>query len=176
MNNNSRSDKVSKRRRFTIDEADTNGYLNTKKEALYKKMIWELLNKDYTTQNQQPKKNQKTPKPNKNKKRAAVASQVDMDVEKQKKKKKKKNLGSKVNFDALEKETGSDPEEEEEEKGAGKLGEVDETESCGGDGDVDYRDGFQEENENNEDVDYGDYVYREGEEEEYGCDDNDEDY
>ncbi|KAK1569146.1 hypothetical protein Q3G72_033142 [Acer saccharum] len=172
--NNSRSDKVSKRRRFTIDEADTNGYLNTKKEALYKKMIWELLNKDYTIQNQQPKKNQKTPKPNNNKKRAAAASQVDMDAKEQKKKKKKKNLGSKVNFDALEKETGSDPEEEEEEKGAGKLGEVDETESCGGDGD--YRDGFQEENENNEDVDYGDYVYREGEEEEYGCDDNDEDY
>ncbi|KAI9194981.1 hypothetical protein LWI28_010570 [Acer negundo] len=169
-NDNSRSDKVSKRRRSTIDEADINGYLNTKKEALYKKMIWELLNKDYTTQKQQPKKNQKPPKPKNNKKIAAAASQVDMDAEEQKK---KKNLGSKVNFDALEKETGSDPEEE---KGAVKLGEVDETESRGGDGDCDYKDGFQEENENNEDVDYGDYVYREGEEEEYGCYDNDEEY
>ncbi|TXG73089.1 hypothetical protein EZV62_001668 [Acer yangbiense] len=168
-NDNSRSDKVSKRRRSTIDEADINGYLNTKKEALYKKMIWELLNKDYTTQKQQPKKNHKPPKPNNNNKRTADASQVDMDAEEQKKKKKKKNLGSKVNFDALEKETGSDPEEEED-KGAGKLGKVDETESRGGDGDGDYRDGFQVENENNEDVDYGDYVYREGEEEEYGRD------
>ncbi|KAK2641470.1 hypothetical protein Ddye_023233 [Dipteronia dyeriana] len=167
---NSRSDKVSKRRRSTIDEADINGHLNTKKEALYKKMIWEILNKDYTTQKQQPKKTQKPPKPNNNNKKAAAASQVDMDAEEQKKK--KKNLGSKVNFDALEKETGSDPEEEE--KGTGKLGEVDETESCGGDGD--YRHGFQEKNENNEDVDYGVYVYREDEEEEYGCDDNDEEY
>ncbi|XVF39974.1 hypothetical protein PTKIN_Ptkin01aG0076000 [Pterospermum kingtungense] len=74
------------------------GYLNNKKEMLFKKLVWEAMNKDY------PKKRRKVATAKKSTSaQKAVASRMGKGKEEEKEKENKKRLSSKINYDALEK-------------------------------------------------------------------------
>ncbi|PPS14485.1 hypothetical protein GOBAR_AA06085 [Gossypium barbadense] len=96
-----------------INDAEITGYLNNKKEMLFKKFIWEAMNKDYQ------KKKQSKPATRKNSSaRKAVGSRMEKVTEEEVVEKKKvffRGLSSKINYDALEK-LNNEPEEKDSEK------------------------------------------------------------
>ncbi|KAB2025776.1 hypothetical protein ERO13_D06G146200v2 [Gossypium hirsutum] len=94
---------------FDINDAEITGYLNNKKEMLFKKLIWEAMNKDY-----QKKKQRKPATRKKSSARKAVDSRMEK-VTEEEVLEKKKGLSSKINYDALEKLT-NEPEERDSEK------------------------------------------------------------
>ncbi|ONI11385.1 hypothetical protein PRUPE_4G104400 [Prunus persica] len=78
-----------------IDDAEVVGYLNSKQAALFKRMIWEAMNKDYDKEKSRKrarmaKKATRAKKPEK-----AVKVSTVMDT--------KNRLSSKINYDALDK-------------------------------------------------------------------------
>ncbi|KAK6264373.1 hypothetical protein QUC31_012519 [Theobroma cacao] len=87
-----------------IDDAEITGYLNNNTEMLFKKMVWEAMNKDYRKQKQK--------KPTTGKKSTSAKKAVASRMEKRKEegKENKKRLSSKINYDALEK-LSDEPEE-----------------------------------------------------------------
>ncbi|XVF87030.1 hypothetical protein PTKIN_Ptkin18bG0088000 [Pterospermum kingtungense] len=86
-----------------IDDTEITGCLNDKRQMLFKKLVWEAINKDYR---------KKQGKPAKGKKSTSAKTDVFSRTEKEKEEKKenRKGLSSKINYDALEKLTG-EPEE-----------------------------------------------------------------
>lgn len=80
-----------------IDDAEVAPYLNTKKEAFYKSIIWEAMNKDYAKGKSRKRARQpkKAAPPNK-----AVKISTEMDN--------KKRPSSKINYDALKKLSDED--------------------------------------------------------------------
>ncbi|MBA0598221.1 hypothetical protein Gorai_007994, partial [Gossypium raimondii] len=92
-----------------INDAEVTGYLNNNKEMLFKKLIWEAMNKDY-----QKKKQRKPATRKKSSARKAVDSRMEK-VTEEEVVEKKKGLSSKINYDALEKLT-NEPEERDSEK------------------------------------------------------------
>ncbi|XP_021294611.1 uncharacterized protein LOC110424381 isoform X3 [Herrania umbratica] len=80
-----------------IDDAEITGYLNNNTEMLFKKMVWEAMNKDYRKQKQK--------KPTMGKKSTSAKKAVASRMEKRKEEEKenKMRLSSKINYDALEK-------------------------------------------------------------------------
>lgn len=150
-----------------IDDAEIKGYFNTRKEMIYKKIIWEVMNKEYL---QGKREKREEPRNKKNKKSAAERTndeskkkkRVEHEME-EKKKMKKQRLGSKINFDVLEKQEG------EEEKGGRKVEtETEVSEKYV----VETEENYSEENEQN---DY-ENVYYEGEKDEEQGYNFDEDY
>ncbi|MBA0723442.1 hypothetical protein Golax_004021, partial [Gossypium laxum] len=114
-----------------INDAEITGYLNNKKEMLFKKLIWEAMNKDYQKNSKKErrevvekketdylseylKKQRKPATRKKSSARKAVDSRMEK-VTEEEVVEKKKGLSSKINYDALEKLT-NEPEERDSEK------------------------------------------------------------
>ncbi|XWS19961.1 hypothetical protein CRYUN_Cryun31cG0060600 [Craigia yunnanensis] len=81
-----------------IDDAEITGYLNNKTEMLFKKLVWEAMNKDYPKKQRKPATGKKSTYAKK-----AVASRTGKGKEEEKEN--RKRLSSKINYDALEKLT-----------------------------------------------------------------------
>ncbi|XP_021802237.1 uncharacterized protein LOC110746331 [Prunus avium] len=78
-----------------IDDAEVVGYLNSKQAALFKRMIWEAMNKDYDKgKSRKRARMAKKAAPAKKSEKAVKVSTV-MDT--------KNRLSSKINYDALDK-------------------------------------------------------------------------
>lgn len=147
-----------------IDDAEIKGYLNTKKDMIYKNIIWEILNKRYL-QGESQKQKQKQPGKEKNEKSegAKRKKRINDEIEEEKK---KQRLSSKVNFDVLEKLEEDEGEEEGGNKNE-KVKTIVESEENYGEEEDDYGDAIggyhgNEEDEVegysfNEDWDYEDY-------------------
>ncbi|XP_031280936.1 myb-like protein X [Pistacia vera] len=143
-----------------IEEAEFNGYFNTKKEMIYKNIIWDLLNKSHNEKNK-AQKQEKMKKDDKRKRHASRTNHEEDDNQR----KKKRRLSSKVNYDVLEKLMNDDattPEPVKTERECKEEKTV-ERESCGEGDEVENGN----ENEEDEDVDYGNIYYGDEDEEEY---------
>ncbi|XP_021823719.1 uncharacterized protein LOC110764964 [Prunus avium] len=78
-----------------IDDAEVVGYLNSKQAALFKRMIWEAMNKDYDKG--------KSRKRARMAKKAAPAKKLEKAVKVSTVMDTKNRLSSKINYDALDK-------------------------------------------------------------------------
>ncbi|XP_039070460.1 uncharacterized protein LOC120217438 isoform X2 [Hibiscus syriacus] len=141
-----------------INDAEISGYLNNKTEMLFKKLMWEAINKCYAKKKIKPATEKESSAKN------AVAGR--MASVKEKEPENKKRLSSKINYDALEKLTDGIPEEVTEKpkelsKGTSKF-EVRDFEEDN------YSDELESENANL-------YSYAD-EEEEYDCREGYDDY
>lgn len=154
--------KVSKRV-AAIEASEINGYFNTKKEMIYKSIIWDLLNKSHNEKT----KTRKQEKTKKDDKRKRLAARTNHDEEDDNENKKKRRLSSKVNYDVLEKLMNDKKITPEPEKIDRECKEKD----------VEKEISFEVEeveNEEDEEVDYGNIYY--GDEDEEDFNNYDEDY
>ncbi|XVF27187.1 hypothetical protein REPUB_Repub14bG0085200 [Reevesia pubescens] len=95
-----------------INDAEISGYLNNKTEMLFKKLVWEAMYKDYPKKQRKPATGKKPASVKK-----AVASRMEKGKEEQKEN--KKRLSSKINYDALVKQTDQPNEVTEKAKRCG---------------------------------------------------------
>ncbi|GMI86026.1 hypothetical protein HRI_002271900 [Hibiscus trionum] len=98
-----------------INDAEINGYLNDKTGMLFKKLMWEAMNKCYAKKKQIMSATEK-----KSSAKKAVAGRMENVNEKEPEK--KKRLSSKINYDALEKLTDEIPGEVTEKPKEGGTG------------------------------------------------------
>ncbi|XP_022724601.1 uncharacterized protein LOC111281208 isoform X1 [Durio zibethinus] len=148
-----------------INDAEITGYLNNKTEMLFKKLVWEAMNKDYPKKQRKPVIAKKSTSA-----KNVVASRTVKGKEEEKEH--KKRLSSKINYDALEKPT-DEPDEVTEKA---KKGVIDlncsnqiETQQSKGTSSLEVC-AFEEDNYSDE-LELENtplYSYREDEEDEYG--------
>ncbi|KDP38190.1 hypothetical protein JCGZ_04833 [Jatropha curcas] len=128
-----------------INDAEIAGYLNGKKEIQFRKLMWELLNRDRSRKGKRP---QKALKSKKKEGLANKAVKIDGDLSENMK---RTRVSCKINYDALKKLM----EEETKEKSTSpEMRE--EGEYAAGD---DYKDMYNDENCEEDDFDYESYKY-----------------